>query len=49
MCLGELGYIRKEEEPTLAFALCYVAAHLALDLLNEQEAGVFQFSGRVAL
>ena len=22
----------------LAFALCYVAAHLALDLLNEQEA-----------
>ena len=24
--------------PMLAFALCYVAAHLALDLLDEQEA-----------
>ena len=37
MCLGELGYIRKEEKPMLAFALCCVAARLALDLLNEQE------------
>lgn len=25
-------------KPRLAFALCYMAAHLALDLLNEQEA-----------
>ena len=25
-------------KPILAFALCYVAAHLALDLLNEHEA-----------
>lgn len=31
----DLGLKRK---PVLAFALCYVAAHLALDLLNEQEA-----------
>lgn len=27
-----------KSKPRLAFALCYVAAHLALDLLNEQEA-----------
>ena len=27
-----------EANPTLGFALCYVAAHLALDLLDEQEA-----------
>jgi hypothetical protein len=27
-----------EAKPMLAFALCYVAAHLALDLLDEQEA-----------
>ena len=27
-----------ETRPTMAFALCYVAAHLALDLLDEQEA-----------
>jgi hypothetical protein len=27
-----------ESKPKLVFALCYVAAHLALDLLNEQEA-----------
>ncbi len=29
-----------EAKPILAFALCYVAAHLALDLLDEQEAEV---------
>ena len=27
-----------KSNPMLAFALCYIAAHLALDLLNEQEA-----------
>jgi hypothetical protein len=27
-----------EAKPMLAFVLCYVAAHLALDLLDEQEA-----------
>jgi len=27
-----------EAKPMLAFALCYVATHLALDLLDEQEA-----------
>ena len=27
-----------ESRPMLAFALCYVTAHLALDLLDEQEA-----------
>jgi len=27
-----------EQRPLMAFTLCYVAAHLALDLLNEQEA-----------
>ena len=27
-----------ETKPMLAFALCYVATHLALDLLDEQEA-----------
>jgi hypothetical protein len=27
-----------EHRPLLAFALCYVTAHLALDLLDEQEA-----------
>jgi hypothetical protein len=27
-----------EAKPMLAFALCYVAAHLALDLVNEQDA-----------
>jgi hypothetical protein len=27
-----------EQKPLLAFAACYVAAHLALDLLEEQEA-----------
>jgi hypothetical protein len=27
-----------ERKPILAFAVCYVAAHLALDLLDEQEA-----------
>ena len=27
-----------EQRPLMAFPLCYVAAHLALDLLNEQEA-----------
>jgi hypothetical protein len=25
-------------KPMLAFALCYVTAHLALDLVNEQDA-----------
>jgi hypothetical protein len=29
-----------EAKPTLAFALCYVATHLALDMLDEQEAEV---------
>ena len=28
-----------EEKPQLAFALCYVAAHLVLDLVDEQTAG----------
>lgn len=27
-----------EQRPMMAFTLCYVAAHLALDLLDEQEA-----------
>ena len=27
-----------ESRPMLAFVLCYVGAHLALDLLNEQDA-----------
>ena len=27
-----------EAKPMLAFALCYVATHLALDMLDEQEA-----------
>jgi len=27
-----------EQRPLMAFTLCYVAAHLALDLLDEQEA-----------
>ena len=27
-----------ETKPMLAFALCYVATHLALDLLDEREA-----------
>ena len=27
-----------EHRPIMAFTLCYVAAHLALDLVNEQEA-----------
>lgn len=27
-----------KSRPMLAFAVCYVAAHLALDMLNEQEA-----------
>lgn len=27
-----------EQRPLMAFTLCYVAAHLALDLVNEQEA-----------
>jgi hypothetical protein len=27
-----------KSRPTLAFVVCYVGAHLALDLLNEQEA-----------
>jgi len=27
-----------EHRPLIAFALCYVAAHLALDLLDEQQA-----------
>jgi hypothetical protein len=27
-----------EQRPMMAFTLCYVAAHLALDLLNEQQA-----------
>ena len=27
-----------EAKPLLAFALCYVAAHLALDLIDEQRA-----------
>jgi hypothetical protein len=27
-----------EQRPLTAFALCYVAAHLALDLIDEQEA-----------
>ncbi len=27
-----------EAKPMLAFALCYIATHLALDLLDEQEA-----------
>jgi hypothetical protein len=27
-------------KPMLAFAVCYVGAHLALDLLNEQEAEI---------
>ena len=29
-----------ESRPMLAFVLCYLGAHLALDLLNEQEAEV---------
>lgn len=29
-----------EQRPLMAFALCYVAAHLALDLLEEEEAEV---------
>jgi hypothetical protein len=29
-----------ESRPTLAFVLCYVGAHLALDLLTEQDAEV---------
>ncbi len=29
-----------ESRPMLAFVLCYVGAHLALDLLNEQDAEV---------
>ena len=29
-----------ESRPMLAFVLCYVGAHLALDLLNEQDADV---------
>ena len=28
-----------ESKPQLAFALCYVAAHLVLDLVDEQTAG----------
>ena len=27
-----------EQRPIMAFALCYVAAHLALDLVNEEKA-----------
>jgi hypothetical protein len=27
-----------EQQPMMAFALCYVAAHLALDLVDEQQA-----------
>ena len=27
-----------EQRPLMAFMLCYVAAHLALDLVDEQEA-----------
>ena len=27
-----------EQRPLMAFVLCYVAAHLALDLLDEQQA-----------
>lgn len=27
-----------EHHPTMSFALCYIAAHLALDLVDEQEA-----------
>ena len=27
-----------EQRPLMAFTLCYVAAHLALDLLNEEQA-----------
>lgn len=27
-----------EQRPLMAFTLCYIAAHLALDLVNEQEA-----------
>ena len=27
-----------DQKPMLAFALCYTGAHLALNLLNEQEA-----------
>ena len=27
-----------DQSPTMAFTLCYVAAHLALDLLDEQQA-----------
>lgn len=29
-----------EQRPLMAFALCYVAAHLALDLVKEQDAEV---------
>ena|ERR1022692_2291436 len=29
-----------EQRPMIAFTLCYVAAHLALDLLDEQQAEV---------
>ena len=29
-----------QSRPMLAFVLCYVGAHLALDLLNEQDADV---------
>lgn len=31
-----------KERPEMAFTLCYVAAHVALDLLNEQEAEVIR-------
>ncbi len=31
---------RLKSRPMLAFVLCYVGAHLALDLLNEQDAEV---------
>ena len=34
---GVVGY-DLEHRPMMAFTLCYVAAHLALDLLDEQEA-----------
>lgn len=29
-----------EQRPLMAFALCYVAAHLALDLVDEEKAQV---------
>ena len=35
---GQLAALRAHWRPLLAFAVCYVTAYLALDLINEQEA-----------